>query len=520
MAKKTITIDPVTRIEGHLKVEAVVDGGEVKEARCTGVMFRGFELFLKGRDPRDAQRMTQRVCGVCPTAHATASTFALDNAFGLDEKIPENGRIMRNLILASNFLQSHVLHFYHLAALDFVDVTAAADYSGNDSDLLSVRRFLERGQLEPFVPRYEGDYRLPADVNKAATAHYVQALRIRRKAQEMLAIFGGKMPHNMGIVPGGVTAIPSVDKITAFHHAANEIQAFINNVYVPDVLAVAGVYSDYFAIGGGASNFLTYGVFNAKNGNHPVQRERFLPQGIVNGSLEKNDVDESLIREDVTHSWYDESGGNTHPSKEDTVPSEDKKEGYSWLKSPRYDGQVAEVGPLASILSAYLSGHAEAKAVADTVMSAASVKPTDLLSVCGRHAARAIEAKLIADALPGWVLELQPGQPAYVDYELPDEAVGVGMTNAPRGALGHWIRIKDKKIENYQLVVPTTWNASPKDSNDNPGPIEQAIMGTKIKDDKNPYEIVRIVRSFDPCLACSVHTLDAKGRNLAGYRVS
>jgi len=516
-----IVIDPVTRIEGHLKVEATVDGGEVKEARCSGVLFRGFELILKGRDPRDAARFTQRVCGVCPAGHATASALALDNAFGIDGNLTDNGRIIRNLILGSNFLQSHILHFYHLAALDFVDVTAAADYEGSDPDLQSVKGFISRGVLEPFVPRYEGDYRLPKEVNREATAHYIQGLRMRRKAQEILSIFGGKMPHNMGTVAGGVTAGASVDKIAAFLHGLNEIRFFIDNVYIPDVIAVAQAYSDYFSIGRGAEQFLSYGVFDTAGGkDDPLERTRFLPQGLVDSGLNKTDVDESKITEYVTHSWYDEKGGNTHPSREDTVPQEDKEEAYSWLKSPRYDDTVTEVGPLSRMLSAYVAGHEQAQELIDSTLSALNAEPGALMSVCGRHAARALEAKIVADAMSEWVTQVKPGEPVYTEYDMPEQTEGAGLSEAPRGALGHWIRIKDRKIENYQLVVPTTWNASPRDKNGNPGPMEQSIMGTKIKDEDNPFEIVRIVRSFDPCLACSVHAVDHRGRGIASYRVS
>ncbi len=516
-----IVIDPVTRIEGHLKVQAIIDGGEVKEASCSGVMFRGFELMLKGRDPRDAQKITQRVCGVCPAVHATASALALDQAFGIDGQLTDNGRIIRNLILGANCLQSHILHFYHLAALDYVDITAAADYEGNNSDLQSVRNFFARGRLEPFTPRLEGDYRLSTKSNRVATAHYIEALRMRRKTHELLAIFGGKMPHDMGIVPGGVTATPTVDKITAFYHSVNEIRAFIENIYMPDVLAIAAAYNDYFAIGKGAETLLCYGAFDLEGGsNDPVRRKRFLPQGIVDASLTKRDVDVSKITEYVTHSWYDEQGGDMHPSREDTIPAEDKKGAYSWIKSPRYDNKVTEVGPLARMLTAYLSDHPQARALIEETLSAAAVNLEDLFSVCGRHAARAIEAKILADAMADWVMQIKPEEPAYVDYEIPQEAEGAGLTEGPRGALGHWARIKDHKIDNYQLVVPTTWNASPRDANGNPGPMEQAIVGTKVRDEKNPHEVVRIVRSFDPCLACAVHAVDHRGRRTGQYCIS
>lgn len=515
-----IVIDPITRIEGHLKVEATVEAGEVKDARCSGVMFRGFELLLRGRDPRDAQRLTQRVCGVCPTIHASASALALDNAFGIDGKLTDNGRILRNLILGSEFLHSHILHFYHLAALDYVDVTAAADYEGTDPDLQSVKRFLGRGVLEPFVPRYEKDYRLSKQLNQAAVAHYVEALRMRRKAHEILTIFGGKVPHDMGIVPGGVSATPTVDKIAAFYHGLNEIRTFIDNMYLPDILAVASAYPDYFGIGKGAEQFLCYGSFDLEAGSSdPVQRSRFLPQGIVRASLEKSPLEAAKITECVAHSWY-QGDGQIHPSRETTVPAEEKPGAYSWIKSPRYDGQVTEVGPLARMLVAYVSGHRQVKDLIDRVLSAVGATPADLMSVCGRHAARAIDAKLVADAMADWVFQLKPGEPAWVEHQVPETSEGAGLVDGPRGALGHWIRIKDRRIDNYQLVVPTTWNASPRDADGNPGPMEQALIGTKIKDQSNPYELVRIVRSFDPCLACSVHAVDRRGRTIAGYRIS
>jgi hydrogenase large subunit len=507
MARK-ITIDPISRIEGHLKVEVTIDGGKVADARCSGMLFRGFEIFLRGRDPRDAQRLTQRVCGVCPAAHATASSLALDDAFGVAGKIPDNGRIIRNLILGSNFLQSHILHFYHLAALDYVDVTAAADYKGDDPDMKSLRNFLDRGRAEPFVPRYEGGYRLDAETNRAAAAHYIQALKMRRKAHEILAIFGGKMPHNMGIVPGGVTSGPEVDKIAAFLHGLNEIRDFIDNVYIPDVLAVAGAYRDHFAIGRGAENFLCYGSFDG-----------FFPSGVVDSSLGRSDLKAGAITEDVTSSWYDNSDG-LHPSEGQTVPAPDKEGAYSWLKSPRYKSKVAEVGPLARVLCAYLADHEKIRPLVDQVLAAADAQPADLLSVCGRHAARALETKVVADAMAEWVVQLRPGEPIAVEYEIPEKAKGAGMADAPRGAVGHWIRIEGGRIGHYQLVVPTTWNASPRDAAGNPGPMEQALIDTPIADEENPFEIVRIVRSFDPCLACSVHAVDHRGRPVAGYRIS
>jgi hydrogenase large subunit len=517
-----IIIDPITRIEGHLKVEAVVEDGEVKEARSSGTLFRGFELILKGRDPRDAQRITQRICGVCPTGHSTAAALNLDSAFGIADKIPDNGRIMRNLILGSNFIQSHVLHFYHLAALDYVDVTAVAGYEGADPALNSVKRFIERGELGPFVPRYEGDYRLSPEVNRQATAHYVQALDMRRKAHEMLAIFGGKMPHNVGIVPGGVTEVPTVDKITSFLWRLNEIRDFIDSVYIPDILAVAGSYADHFEIGRGCGNYLAYGAFDMDGGAADLtKRRRFLPSGTVSAAdLRPKDVDTAKIQEEVRHSWYADSSGGRHPSRGETSPQPGKDGAYSWLKSPRYDGQVHEVGPLARMLVAYARGDEKVRGLIDTTLAQLGAPVEALLSALGRHAARALETKLVADAMADWVLQLKPGEPVYFDYELPDEAEGMGLTEAPRGALGHWIAIKGGRIASYQCVVPTTWNASPRDDRDQPGPVEQALQGTKVRDEENPFELVRIVRSFDPCLACAVHLVTPKGRSLGEFRVS
>jgi hydrogenase large subunit len=516
-----IVIDPVTRIEGHLKVEATVEDGEVKDARSTGTLFRGFELILRGRDPRDASQLTQRICGVCPQVHATASVLCLDSAFGIADKITDNGRIMRNLLLGANYIQSHVLHFYHLAALDYVDVTKLADYEGNDPALKSIKSFISRGELGPFAPRYEGDYRLPDDVDRAATAHYIQALDIRRKAHEMLAIFGGKMPHNCATVAGGVTEHPTIDRVTSFLWKLNEIRSFIDDVWLPDIVAVAEAYPDYFEIGSGCGNLLAYGVFDL-DGKEPdyLKRKRLLKSGTVSKDLGLGQVDARKIAEYVSHSWYEDSTSGRYPGEGETAPLPHKKGGYSWLKSPRYDGKVYEVGPLARMVVNYAAGDSAVKGLVDPVLAHFGAGPDALLSVLGRHAARALECKYVADSMADWLLQLDPDEPVYTEYELPMEASGMGLVCGPRGALGHWVRIEDGKIANYQCVVPTTWNASPRDDQDQPGPIEQALMGTKIKDEQNPFEIVRIVRSFDPCLACAVHVVTPKGAELGRFRIA
>jgi hydrogenase large subunit len=489
-----IKIDPITRIEGHLAVEAVIDDGVVKEAKSAGTLFRGFEIILQGRDPRDANRLTQRICGVCPTAHATASALCIDDAFGLTNKIPNNGKLIRALIFGSNFLQSHILHFYHLAALDYVDAAGAL------------------GDLSPFVPRYEGDYRVSGDANAELVNHYVRALDIRRKCQEMLSIFGGKMPHNVGIVPGGVTETLTEDKITNFLWRLNEIRDFVDNNYIPDVIAVAKAYSDYFEIGTGCRRLLAYGGFD-------LPKSRLFKAGVISPDLKAIDFAKENITEDLKHSWYADSDSGKNPAKGETKPQPKKKQAYSFLKSPRYKGEVCELGPLARMVSNYVQGDGQVKKLVDSVLSQFDAGVDVLYSVLGRHAARALESKLVADAMVGWLMQLKPDEPSIVQAEVPDTGESAGLTEAPRGAVGHWMTIKGKKIHRYQVITPTAWNASPKDDKDQPGAIEQAIIGTKVRDKDNPFEVVRIVRAFDPCLACSVHLLDFKGNELGIFRV-
>lgn len=489
-----IKIDPITRIEGHLAIEAVIDAGVVKEAGSTGTLFRGFELILQGRDPRDANHLTQRICGVCPIAHATASALCLDEAFGLTAQIPDNGRLLRALIFGSNFLQSHILHFYHLAALDYVDAAGAL------------------GDVAPFVPRYEGDYRVSGQANADLVKHYVRALDIRRKCHEMLSIFGGKMPHNVGIVPGGVTERLTEDKITNFLWRLNEIRDFVNNTYISDVIAVAKVYDDYFAIGAGCKRLLAYGGFDLPAG-------RLFKSGVVSPDLKPEPFVKENITEDVKYSWYADSGSGKNPAQGETQPQLKKKDAYSFLKSPRYKGKVCELGPLARMVNNYVQGDETVKKLVDSVLGEFNAGVDALYSVLGRHAARALEAKVVADSMVDWLMQLKKGEPTIVESEIPDEGTGAGLTEAPRGAVGHWLTIKERKIDRYQVITPTAWNASPKDAQDQPGAVEQALIGTKVKDKDNPFELVRIVRSFDPCLACSVHLLDVRGNEIRVLKV-
>ena len=517
---KAITIDPVTRIEGHLKIEAIVDGGEVKDARCYGTMFRGFENILVGRHPLDAVRLTQRVCGVCPTAHATASALCLDDALGLADKVPANGRLARNLILGSNFLQSHILHFFTLAALDFVDVTALADYEGSDSDLKAVRSFIDRKALSPFFPRYEGDYRCDKAANVALVSGYVQGLNIRRTAHEMLCVFGGKMPHNTGMLPGGVTCEVTADRITTFLAKLQEIEHFVEDVYIPAVFTVAGVYGDYFEIGAGCKRFLAYGAMATSDAaTNALGQSRLLPSGFLAPDGKLSPVNAGRIAEDVAYSRYADEC-SAAPANGKTIVAPNKDGAYSWIKAPRYDGAATEVGPLARALVGYTAGNEIIKGEVDAALSAAGIGADKLVSVLGRHLARALEARILVRAMTNWLGELVPGEPTAVELEIPDEASGTGLTGAPRGALGHWIEIKDKVISRYQLVVPTTWNASPRDAGDEPGPMEQALIGTSVTDRDNPFEIVRIIRSFDPCLACAVHVMTPRGDETGVYEIA
>lgn len=457
----TITIDPLTRLEGHLAIEVEVDGGVVTDAKSSGTMFRGFEMILRGRDPLDAPHYTQRICGVCPISHGMASCMNLEDAFGVTP--PDNGRIMRNLVLGANFVMSHILHFYHLAALDYINLegTIVKD-------------------MAPWDPNYVTDDMVTGSTATTLVNHYVQALAIRRKAHQMAAIFGGKLPCAPSFVPGGCTEAVTSGKISAFRALLNEQLNFIEGKYVPDVLAVAGIFGDYYNIGQGCGNLLAYGVFdlNASGTSKLLQRGRY-----TEGSY--GSVDPALIIEYLKYSKY--TGGAKNPADGVTNPNPNKGGAYSWLKAPRYDAIVHETGPLARmwVNDDYRFG----------------------ISVLDRHAARALEAQKVADAMNEWLNQLVPGAPAYELVDVPRTASGIGLTEAPRGALGHWIDIRSGSIDRYQVVTPTNWNASPMDDLYQPGPIEQALIGTPVADLNQPIEVLRVVHSFDPCLACSVHML-------------
>ncbi|MBL7199027.1 MAG: nickel-dependent hydrogenase large subunit [Anaerolineae bacterium] len=493
----TIRIDPVTRIEGHLEVEVsveTVDGvQQVIAAKSSGTMFRGFETILKGRDPRDATILTQRICGVCPVSHAMAATLTLESAFDISP--PDNGRILRNLVLGANFIMSHILHFYHLAALDYIDTSNAVPMS-------------------PWQPQYITPDMVTGGIAADLVGHYVEALAMRRKAHQMGAIFGAKLPCVSTFVPGGCTEVVTAEKVADFRDLLGELRGFIDGVYVPDILTVAGAFPDYFSIGGGCGNLLAYGVFNLDAvGTKLLCGGRYTDGAFLN-------VDPTQIIEYVKHSRYTAASGNVNPSVGVTEPAIDKVDAYSWIKSPRYDDQVHEAGPLARMFVNYLAGESTVVALVDDVLDYFGTDPGALFSVLGRHAARAIECKVVADSMDGWLDELVVGGPVYEYSSIPESASGIGLTEAPRGALGHWIDISQGKIERYQVITPTAWNASPMDDLGEMGPMEQALIGTPVADVDQPIEVLRVVHSFDPCLACAVHLVTPEGQSLAEFRVS
>jgi ferredoxin hydrogenase large subunit/hydrogenase large subunit len=500
-----VRIDPVTRIEGHLAVSIEVGSNQVAKAYSKGEMFRGFELILKGRDPLDAQQITQRICGVCPVSHGNASILAQDAAYGV--KPPTNGRLLRNLILGANYIQSHIIHFYHLSALDFVDIAAITRYGGKDPLLQKLKAWVKSQHkanvlhpAAPFLPRYQGDYIEDPEINITAIRHYLEALEMRALAQRMGAIFSGKMPHVASFVPGGVTEKVTAHKIAAYQSMLSKLQTFIDHKYLPDVTGVAAAYPDYFRIGKGPGNFMSYGVFPESGDGHT----RMLPRGVwIDGRLQS--FNKTRIAEDVTHAFY-QSSKRLSPFDGETRPAPNKDNAYTWVKAPRYDGKVVEVGPLARMwIACHQKGPSDVRIWVDRLLAKLGRGPADLISTMGRHAARAIECKLVAQSCARWLSQLKPGAPAFHDFHIPSKASGIGLTEAPRGALGHWLEIDNHKISRYQCVVPTTWNCSPRDNNNQPGPVEQALAGTPIADKDNPIEATRVVRSFDPCLACAIH---------------
>ncbi len=562
-----VVIDPITRIEGHLRIEVEVQNGKVTDAYSSGTMVRGFELILNGRDPRDAWAFTERACGVCTTVHALASVRTVEDALGI--QVPANAELIRNLMFCAQYLQDHVVHFYHLHALDWVDIVSAlkADpkrtselaqsisnwpksSTGYFSDVQKrIKTFVESGQLGIFANGYWGHsaFKLPAEANLMAVAHYLEALEWQKEIVKVHAIFGGKNPHPNYLV-GGVPCSLNINEVNAINtdrlayvgQLFQQAQEFVEQVYIPDLMAIASFYKDWGAIGGGLSNYMAYGDLPTAGYGDPAKFK--FPRGVIlnrnlNEVLPVDGKDPMQVQEFVTHSWYDYAQGNDrgkHPWDGETrlhytgpkPPYEQLEvaQKYSWIKTPRWKGHAMEVGPLARVLVAYASGSAEVKELVGAALTQLNVPVAALFSTLGRTAARGLETKLIA----GWAHEfynqlltnIKSGDTRTANTTRwdpstwPAEARGVGMTEAPRGALAHWIVIRDKKIDNYQLVVPSTWNASPRDDKGQMSSYESALIGTPVANTDQPIEVLRTVHSFDPCIACAVHIHDEHGRHV------
>jgi hydrogenase large subunit len=558
-----IVIDPVTRIEGHLRIEARVDGGKVTEAFSSGTMFRGMELILQGKDPREAWLWAQRICGVCTTVHAHTSVYAVEDA--LEIEIPPNARLIRNLIAGAQHIQDHVIHFYHLHALDWVDVTGALRASPSGTAALAqgisswpkssavyfqgvkdrVKKLVDSGQLSLMASGYWGHpaYALPPEVDLLAVAHYLEALDWQRDVIRIHAVLGGKNPHPQTYLVGGMASavdpnspnVINLERIAFMQERIHTMRQFVEQVYVPDVKAVASFYPEWWTLGAGHRNYLSYGALQ-QGGREDASKFTF-PRGIIlDGDLSTvHDVDQTKITESIARSYYEYAGGNgqtLHPWDGETNPKYtgptppylqlDLDNKYSWLKSPRYDGKPMEVGPLARMLVAYGAGNARVQELVNGALTELKLQPAALFSTLGRVAARALETVYLLDLMDDWLNDLSANM-THGDLRIADttkwdpsswpaEAQGWGFHEAPRGALGHWVTIKDGKIENYQAVVPSTWNAGPRDQDGVTGPYEASLVDTPIADPEQPLEILRTVHSFDPCLACAVHVVDATGR--------
>jgi hydrogenase large subunit len=579
MSAQTIVVDPVTRIEGHLRIEAEFDGSVITRASSSGTMVRGIEIILQGRDPRDAWAFAQRICGVCTLVHGLASVRAVEDA--LKYPIPANAQLIRNLMLVTQFVHDHVMHFYHLHALDWVDVVSALQADPKATSTLAqsissyarsspgyftdvqqrVKKLVESGQLGIFANAYWGNpgYKLPPEANLMAVAHYLDALAWQRQVVQLQTIFGGKNPHPNVLVGGtpaaisvhagagtGSTAVNAVG-LQKVAEIIEQMRRFVDEVYLPDILAIGSYYKDWFkpGYGEGTGNFLTYGDFPANGGQDP--KTFLVPRGaILNRDLSHiHEVDlaaEADIQEFVSHSWYDYSGGKDvglHPYHGETrlnysgppppYANLDTSASYSWLKSPRWKGHAMETGPLARVLMMYASGHEPTKDLADKTLAQLGLPLAALYSTMGRTAARALECKILADSLPQWydslMANIKAGDVRTFNQDLwepstwPRHAQGVGFVEAPRGSLAHWIVIDEARISNYQAVVPTTWNAGPRDASGTDGPYEAALKGHSLLDPKQPLEILRTIHSFDPCLACAVHVVDPNGEELIQVRV-
>lgn len=524
-----IVVDPMTRIEGHLKIEVEVENGVVKDAWSAGTMARGWEVLLRDKDPRDAPYVTSRVCGVCEGVHAIASAQALDQAFGTE--VPEAGRIMRNLFCAGLYMHDHFIHFYVLSALDYLDILAIANYQGSDASLLAIKdkvvSLVQKGDTSPFTPRYEPDEFSVNDPETVTTlvSHYIKSIEMKAKSQKMLNYITGIQPHPNAIIAGGCTATPTREELYEFRTLWQEQLDFVNNIYLPDVIAVGtGPLLPLATAGLGATNgnYLCYPMFPqdapTSTADYAFGGRNHLVGGgaIIGGELNPVEpVDYGQITEAVAYSWYDYPAGvsNLHPSQGVTEYNVRKDGAYSFVKAPRYRQEAMEVGPLARGL---VNRYPELMNLINVGAKAGAV---------ARHFCRAVESKLVGEAGLAWIdrlIELATAGPiiGMNDTPVPGSARGMGAWDAPRGALAHWVDIRDHRINNYQLVVPSTWNASPRDEKGIRGPYEQSLIGAPVPDVDNPINVVRILRSFDPCLACAIHLIDPETNDIKAYKIT
>ncbi len=573
---KRIVVDPITRIEGHLRVEVIVDDNNVvTEAYSSATLWRGLENILKGRDPRDAGFFTQRICGVCTYSHYRAGIVAVEDALGIE--VPLNAKLVRTLMNAALFIHDHTVHFYHLHGLDWVDVVSAlsADpakaskdafkytdtpmYTGEDHLKMVQKRvaeFVKKGHLGPFANAYWGHptYKLTPEQNLIAVSHYLKALEVQRTAAQMMAIFGAKQPHPQSLTVGGVTCIMDLQnpaRLGEFLVKFQEVTTFVNNCYYPDVVMAGRMYASEPSVnaGLGTANLFTHKEFQINATEYLFESGVMMAEDVValvsGKPFEIQDLDEQKITEEATHSWY-KNDAALHPYDGETDPNytglkkaqtvNDKGEEvetnvvqesgkYSWIKSPRYDGKPLQVGPLANIVINYAQGNERVVKVVNQFLKDAGLPITAVASTLGRTACRMLEAKVVVDntleAFNALIENLKVDDTTCASYKIDKtkEYKGRYIGNVPRGVLSHWVRIKNGVIENYQAVVPSTWNASPKDANGVRGPYEESLIGLPIADLSQPLEIIRVIHSFDPCIACAVHVMDTKGNEMGSYKI-
>lgn len=564
MANQRVVIDPITRIEGHLRIEVEVDENNVvQKAYSSSTLWRGIELILKGRDPRDAGLMAQRICGVCTYSHYKAGVEAVENALGIEA--PYNAKLVRSLLNESLFMHDHVVHFYHLHGLDWVDVVSALsadpvaasqlafEYTdlpiatGAD-ELTAVQRrlktFVDKGQLGPFANAYWGNktYKFSPEQNLIALSHYLKALEIQRIAAQMFAIFGAKQPHPQSLVVGGVTCVRDIlspTRLSQWREKYKIVKDFIDRAYYADIVMAAAAFGTEESVLGGV------GVKNFMSGDSLMlnRTETLFQSGYIkDGDLSKvYDIDDMKIEEDVTHAWYKDTkplqpyDGVTEPDYTGFVPGEtvngaakilDENKKYTWVKAPRYDNEAMEVGPLACLLVNYARGNKKVQTEVGAFLKRTGLPVGALFTTLGRTAARMLQTKLVSDnaiiTFNSLIENIKTDDSTYTKFEIdPDkEYVGRFMGEAPRGTLSHWVRIKNGLIENYQAVVPTTWNAGPMDANGTIGPYEASLIGLKLEDPKKPLEVLRVIHSFDPCMSCSVHVMDMKGVELSEFKIN